>query len=208
MNLWNLEIVFQQRRYELLLLCDPESLPLLLQRIEPASLQLKSIDFSELSLGPGILFWIPGRSFPFMAELKKSPLKWLIWDPGGDASQASASQGFVVKPRTFSDFDLGSLLEALNRLRADRPAFSNKIVRLERNEQVIVQEYQVLTVKQGLVRCMHLLENGEALLQGIYGKQDVLLGHDPNHCQVTMVAHTDATVQIQGWHELRDHSGF
>jgi CRP-like cAMP-binding protein len=108
------------------------------------------------------------------------------------------------KVLAISSSDIEKLLHLLRQLKVCRAKHRSRTLRLERNEQLLVLEHQVISVKRGLIRCMHLLENGDLVLLGIYGEGDLLLGHDPDHCQVTMIAHTDVTLMVDDWQDINE----
>lgn len=204
--LWRLSVSCDQHRYQFVVACDHAGLSRCLALFDCCQVDLSSLAEDAFEPGREAVLWVDdaGDRTALPEEVCNAALHVLAWH------QADAAHSFPAKARFVFQgaLERETLLAALRQLRVATPIRRTKVLRLERNEQLMVLEHQVVTVKQGLIRCMHLCEDGTLVLLGIYGPGDVLLGHDPDHCQVTMIAHTDATAVIQDWHEACQDKDF
>lgn len=128
-----------------------------------------------------------------------------LWQPGNKNLQSQAIPGYRCLP---SDLTVPILLQTLKAAGFTRKTTRKKVLRLERNEQLLIMENQVVFIEKGYLRSMHWREDGEEIFLGVYGADDILLGHDSDHCQVSMVAHTDVTLTVKDWSEALREEGF
>lgn len=129
----------------------------------------------------------------------------LFWNRFNDAAAAVRAYQAGVRMVLDADFDVGLLPMLLPSDAAQEPRAApvarGRLRRLERGEHIVLTENQVLEVKRGLLRCMTMREDGAEVLLGLLHAGDIMLGHDPDHCQVTTIAHIDTTVSVQRWEE-------
>ncbi|CAM2005476.1 Crp/Fnr family transcriptional regulator [Acanthopleuribacter pedis] len=139
-------------------------------------------------------------------------LTLLVWNRDGTSSVALAAYEQGVRTVLEPDFD-PALLPAMLQVEAGdmriaKPPSRERLRRLERGEHILLTENQVLEVKRGILRCMTMREDGAEVLLGLFHAGDIMLGHDPDHCQVTTIAHTDTTVSIQRWDDAMESPSF
>ncbi len=150
------------------------------------------------------LLWVPGAG-----EAAHEPPSWvgvgLFWNRFNDAAAAVRAYQAGVRTVLDADFDVAVLPALLLGRRGEAPAgvavARGRLRRLERGEHIMLTEHQVLEVKRGILRCMTMREDGAEVLLGLLHAGDIMLGHDPDHCQVTTIAHIDATVSVQRWED-------
>lgn len=205
-TLLQLQLIQEGRGPRLWLGGDAEGVADLLLRLTGLPYQLLVTRGPRVSDNGATLLWVP--SAEDTAD-DFAPPAWagagLFWNRFNDASAAVRAYRAGVRTVLDADFDV-AVLPALLQGRGEEAARAvtpvrGRLRRLERGEHIILTENQVLEVKRGLLRCMTMREDGAEVLLGLLHAGDIMLGHDPDHCQVTTIAHIDTTVSVQRWEE-------
>lgn len=177
------------------------------------------VTFERLAETPGVAVTTlvciaePDRPLLSADPLVNDPTRTLlVWNRFGAPGIAAAAYQQGVRTVLEADFDpavLPAMLEVeAGDIRVAKPHNRERLRRLERGEHIMLTENQVLEVRRGILRCMTMREDGAEVLLGLFHDGDIMLGHDPDHCQVTTIAHTDTTVSIQRWEDAVESQAF
>lgn len=136
---------------------------------------------------------------------------WLGWDrhddPGGALAALGAGALAVLPAGASGAILLQSVRNALAAVAPPPKPLANER-RYARDELIPLGREAVLEVVAGVVAQAVIHEDGTAVLLGLCGPGQLLVGHPDDGCCLHLVAHTDATVAVRPWAEAAAQPGF
>lgn len=175
---------------------------LTLARADPdnAAMEVRAFDLLVLAAGPATAFpqvGAPGTS--------TSEPRWICWNRRGDLARADDARragALAVLPADTSGASLErSVCDALV-ARAAAPAVAAGQHRYAREEIIFLVADAVLEVRAGVVAQTVVHDDGLAVLLGLCGPGQCVVGHPDDSCSLYLVAHTDVTVVVRPWASL------
>lgn len=127
---------------------------------------------------------------------------WLCWNRHDDPASALAAYragALAVLPANATSAVLAqSVGNALGALGPTRMIGGEGERRYAREEPILLERDAVLEVRTGVV-AQAVIHDGTAVLLGLCGPGQLLVGHPDDGCCLHLVAHTDATVIVRPW---------
>ena len=138
-------------------------------------------------------------------------IPWLCWnrrdDPASALAAYTAGALAVLPASTDGAVLLGSVRNALATV-APPPQTGVVGRRYAREELILLDRDAVLEVRSGVIAQAVIHPDGTAVLLGLCGPGQLLVGHPDDSCCLHLVAHTDATVVVRDWSTAAAQPGF
>jgi hypothetical protein len=135
--------------------------------------------------------------------LRQQGIPWLAWNRSDEPARAvlaSASGALAVLPGAIS---APLLLQAIDAALATRSTVRRLVPgsqqRYRRGAVIALERNAILEVTDGIVAQTMIHPDGAAVLLGLCGPGQTLIGHPADDCCIELVAHTDAMITLQSW---------
>lgn len=131
---------------------------------------------------------------------------WLAWNRTSDQTQALlayAAGATAVLPPEITGQTLALTIATILGLAPDTPPQPGRPVsqrRYRRGAAIALEPGDVLEVARGIVAQTMVHADGAEVLLGLYGPDQMIIGHPADGCGVSVHAHTDVVVMMRAWH--------
>ena len=143
-----------------------------------------------------------------------SAVPWIAWDRANDAAHALAAYeagARAVLPGDVTALALRSLLQStLTQTQARtshrRPDIGHR--QYPRGTRILLHEDEVLRVASGVVAQRVIHTDGSDVLIGLFGPDQLLVGHPDDSCCLDLIAHDETVAVVRPWTEAAGLDGF
>lgn len=166
---------------------------------------------------PDIVIAVMRTEVPFsQREGTRAPVApWIAWNRGGQPALAVAAYeagARAVLPEDVSPAAflavLQSTFERRDEARSGKRAGEDPHRQYPRGARILLRDDEVLRIVLGTVAQRVIHADGTDVLIGLFGSEQVIVGHPDDSCCLDLVAHEDTVAIVRSWSEVTQGEEF